>query len=192
MSLDISTQSAARYYKHWAYKNTTILIFSLLIFIYLIDIGVIRTIIEFVGELGYLGALITGIFFVSTFTVIPAVYVMYNLSSILTPFEIAFLAGMGALLGDYILFRFFRDRVFEELKPLFLNHGGSKLLKFLKTPYFAWLLPVLGAIIIASPLPDEAGVSILGLSKIKNWQFLLMSYLLNTVGIFILITLTRA
>jgi hypothetical protein len=48
---------------------------------------------------------------------------------------------------------------------------------------------VFGAVIIASPLPDEAGVSLLSLSKLKNWQFILLSFVLNATGIFIIVTL---
>lgn len=57
-----------------------------------------------------------------------------------------------------------------------------------KTPYFSWLLPVIGAAVIASPLPDEAGVSLLGLSKIRKWQFFAITFALNAVGIFLIVS----
>ena len=59
-----------------------------------------------------------GIFFVSTFTVVPAMYVLYVLADKFNPFEVAVFAGLGALLGDYLIFRFLKDKIFEELKPL--------------------------------------------------------------------------
>jgi uncharacterized membrane protein YdjX (TVP38/TMEM64 family) len=62
------------------------------------------------------------------------------------------------------------------------------LLRIFQNKYLAWFLPVAGAIIIASPFPDEVGVSLMGLSKIKPWRFALLSFILNTAGIYILLT----
>lgn len=179
-------------YKNWQYKNTSLLIFSLVLFFYFADSAAVKQFIDGLGALGYFGAFITGIFFVSTFTVAPAAVVLFHLADHLNPFEVAILAGLGGVVGDYIIFRFFKDRVFEELKPLFDRLGGSRISELLQTPYFAWFLPVLGATIIASPLPDELGVGILGISKMKRWQFLILSFFLNAVGIFIVVTLARS
>ena len=47
------------------------------------------------SPMGYLGAFITGIFFVSTFTVVPASVVLFRLAESLHPIEVALLAGLG-------------------------------------------------------------------------------------------------
>lgn len=179
-------------YKNWKYKNTTLLVISLIVFIYFADSKLVQNFINSFGSLGYLGAFITGIFFVSTFTVALAAVVLFHLADHLNPFEVAILAGLGAVVGDYIIFRFFKDKVFQELKPLFDRLAGSRISELLQTPYFAWLLPVIGATIIASPLPDEIGVGILGIAKMKPWKFVLLSFFLNAIGIFIIVTLARS
>lgn len=179
-------------YKAWKYKNTTLLIISLLVFFYFIDSPTVKQFINGLGTLGYLGAFVTGIFFVSTFTVAPASVVLFNLADHLNPLEVAILAGLGAVIGDYLIFRFFKDRVFSELKPLFDRLTGSRISELLHTPYFAWLLPVIGATIIASPLPDELGVGILGIAKMKPWKFIILSFFLNAIGIFGIVTLARS
>jgi hypothetical protein len=47
---------------------------------------------------------------------------------------------------------------------------------------------VLAGILIASPLPDEAGITMLaGFSKISEKAIIGISFVLNTVGIFILL-----
>ena len=84
-----------------------------------------------------------------------------------------------------------KDKVFEELMPLIQKLHTPKLKLLFKSPYFAWVLPVVGAIVIASPLPDEAGVSMLGLSKIKQWQFFMLAFVLNSVGIFVIVSASR-
>jgi len=177
-------------YKNWKYKNTVLLAASLFVFFYFLNSDFIKNLIVNVGSLGYLGAFIAGIFFVSTFSVAPSLVVLYYLATQHNPWEVALLAGLGAVVGDYLIFRFFKDAVFAELKPHFLFFKPS-FERIFASPYFFWLVPFVGAVIIASPLPDELGLSLMGLSKIKNWQFLLLSFFLNSIGIFILVSLPR-
>ena len=179
-------------WRNWKYKNTTLLIISLGLFFYFAQSDVVQAVVKSVGSLGYIGALIAGIFFVSTFTAAPAAVVMFKLAEYLNPLEVALFAGIGAMIGDYLIFRFLKDRVYDELQPAFTRMGGKYLVDLFKTPYFAWLLPLIGAIIIASPLPDEAGISILGLSKLNKWQFLIISFLLNATGIFFIVLLAQS
>jgi uncharacterized membrane protein YdjX (TVP38/TMEM64 family) len=178
-------------WKRWRYKNTLLLVISLVGFYYLLQLPVTDQAIRQIDNLGYLGAFFAGIFFVSTFTVAPAGLVLYRLAENLHPLEVALMAGLGAMLGDYIIFRFMKDRVFEELAPLFRQIHTPYVRTLFRTPYFAWLLPLIGALIIASPVPDEVGVSMLGLSKIRPWQFFIVTFSLNALGIFLVVTAAK-
>lgn len=178
--------------KIWKFRNTILLLLSVILIFIFIDTPFVKNIIHSIGSLGYWGAFLAGVFFVSTFTVAPAGVVLFFLARELNPLIIAVIAGLGAVLGDYLIFRFLKDKIFEELKPIFEKLGGSYFSHLISTPYFAWLAPVLGAIIIASPFPDEIGIGLMGLSKLKNWQFLLISFVLNSVGILIIITLAKS
>jgi hypothetical protein len=51
---------------------------------------------------------------------------------------------------------------------------------------FRAVMPFLGALIIASPLPDELGLVFLGISKLKTRYFLPLSFVLNFFGILII------
>jgi hypothetical protein len=177
-----------KHWRHWRYKNTLLLLASLLLIFLLSKTPALDEFIKSIGNLGYFGALVTGIFFVSTFTVVPASIVLFHLAEYLHPLEVAILAGFGAMLGDYILYRFIKDRLFEELRPVFKKFGRPYMGILFKSPYFAWVLPIFGAFIIASPFPDEMGVGMLGLSKIKQWQFFLLALVLNTIGIFLVVS----
>lgn len=188
------TYKEPEYLKHWhrwKYKNTTLLIVSIITFIYLAQTPTIQSLIKQAGTLGYFGAFITGIFFVSTFTAAPAAIVLFNIADNLHPIEVALLAGLGAMVGDYLIFRLMKDKIFDEMRPIFTRLQHPYVRTLFKTPYFAWLLPVIGALIIASPLPDEVGVSMLGLTKIKRWQFFLVTYLLNAFGILVIVYLAK-
>lgn len=180
------------YYKRWRYKNTGLLILSVIVFLYFADSPIIREIIGRIGELGYFGAFVTGIFFVSIFTVAPAGVVLFNLADTLNPLEVALIAGAGSVVGDYLILRFLKDKVFSELGPVFKQFRGSYIGKLFRTPYFAWLTPLVGAALIISPFPDEVGIGMLGLSKLRLWQFLVVTFLLDVVGIFLIVLLARS
>lgn len=181
-----------KYYHHWRYKNTGLLLISIAIFAYFAEQPFVGARIAVIGSFGYLGAFFTGVLFTSTFTVTLAMVLLYHLASMLPPLEVAVIAGLGAVLGDYLIFKFIKDRFFEELKPLFRHLGGSHVAALFATPYFGWLLPLVGAFLLATPGPDELAVSILGLSKMKNWEFMTITFILHAIGIFIVVTLARA
>lgn len=186
------TMRELKKWRHWRYENTALLIVSIILVFYLAQTPLLDKVISAAGELSYLGAFIVGMFFVSTFTVAPAIVILYHLAdTTLHPVEVAVLAGLGAMVGDYVIFRFMKDRVFEELGPIFkkLRHPGVRDL--FKSPFFAWLGPLFGAFLIASPLPDEVGVSLLGLTKIKRWQFFVMTFVLNSIGILLTVLAAR-
>lgn len=179
------------YYQRWRYKNTALLFLSVVLFVYFLDSEFIQGGLRTIGALGYAGAFIVGIFFTSAFTIAPAGVALYALAETHDPVLIALLAGAGAVLGDYLILRLLKDRVFAELAPLAKRYGGSFFRAFFRSPYFSWLIPFIGAFVIASPLPDEIGIALLGLSKIRTWQFLTVAFVLNAIGIFLIITAAR-
>jgi len=175
----------------WKYKNSLFLAVSLVALYFLADTEIAKQFLVRMGDWGYFGALLAGIFFVSTFTVAPSILVIYYLSQTLNPWEVALFAGIGAMIGDVLIFNYLRDGFFDEIKPLFSFFRRPLLERVFNSSYFAWLLPIVGAIIIASPFPDEIGISLMGLSKIKRWQFLLVSFFLNSAGLFAVTMLAR-
>jgi hypothetical protein len=177
--------------RRWKYKNLTFLALSLLVFFFLADTEAVHALLRYIGSYGYLGAAITGIFFVSTFTVAPAYFVLFELAQNFNPFLIAICAGAGGVIGDLLILRFLRDGVFKEIRPLLKRFRGSYIGALFRTPYFAWFAPVLGAIIIASPFPDEIGISLMGISRIKTWQFVALTFVLDTAGVLFIVVLAR-
>lgn len=178
-------------FSQWKYKNLTALLVSLIILFVIVDTPYVQQFIHGIGDLGYLGAFIVGIFFVSTYTVAPSIVVLFTLANELNPLAVALIAGAGSLVGDFILFRFVRDNLIEELKLIVDAAGGKYVRALYNSKFFIWLAPVLGAIIIASPFPDEIGIGMMGASKLKTWQFLAIAYVLNVTGIFIVVSIAR-
>lgn len=173
-------------YRH--HHNLLLFIIGLLMAIVMARSPFFNQLINYLGDLGYLGAFIAGMLFTSTFTVATGAVILFALAKTLSPIFLILLASIGAVLGDFLIFKFIEDDVVEEIKPIYEQVTGSHLKKILHTRYFAWTLPVIGALIIASPMPDELGVSLLGISEIKPLKFLLISWVSHALGMFFLIT----
>ena len=174
--------------KSFRYKNLTILLISIYIAYLLYGYEPFHEFLLHLGGFGYVGAFIAGILFVSTFTVATGVLILLVLAEQMSVWEIGLIAGLGAALGDLIIFRFIQDDLMEEVGPIYNRFGGGHVTKLLHTRYFSWTLPVVGAFIIASPLPDEVGVSLMGLSKMSKPKFILLTFVLNAIGIALVVS----
>lgn len=163
----------------------------LLMLFALSDTGIADPLINWIGSWGYIGALAVGVFFVSLFTVVPATVVLIELSQNFHPIVIALCGGIGAAVGDLLIFRFFKDGLFKEIKHIMGKAKFTRAVSLLKSRYATMLTPFVGALIIASPFPDEIGIGLMGLSHIKQWQFILLSFALNAGGIFAITTLIQ-
>jgi hypothetical protein len=173
---------------HWKHKNSVLFIIGLVIAIIFSQIPWFKEFLGTLGTLGYLGAVIAGMLFVSTFTVATGAVILMTLAKTLSPVEIIIFAAIGAVISDLLIFYFVKDEVEAEITPIYDKITGSHLKKLLHTKYFGWTLPVLGALIIITPLPDELGVSLLGMSEIKTGKFLLISGVSHTIGMFLLVS----
>lgn len=138
-----------------------------------------------------MGAFLSGFLFIFTFTVATGALVLSDLSKTLSPAIIIPLAALGAVIGDVFIFYFVRKGVVEEITPIYEKITGHHLKKLLHTKYFAWTLPVIGALIIISPLPDELGISLLGFSRIKVFKLVLISLFSHSIGMSLIVSISR-
>lgn len=134
------------------------------------------------GEYGYLSALVAGAMFVCTFTVATGALIIFTLVKTLNPFVLILFGMMGAVIFDIIVFSSVKDSIDEEIKEAFNNPHFSHFKKVLHTKYFAWMMPLFGLLVFLSPLPDELGIGLMGLSKFRTYQFVLISILNHSIG----------
>lgn len=177
-----------KFWQGWKYKNLTFVFLGLLIALILSQIETFHAFLLNLGNYGYIGAFLAGILFVSIFTVATAVLILLILAETLSPLEIGIVAGLGAVFGDFTIFRFVKDNLTDKFEDIYNNIDSKHhFIKLLHSKYFSWTLPVIGALIIASPFPDELGITLLGISKMKTYKFLLVSFILNAIGIFLVV-----
>jgi hypothetical protein len=176
---------------HWKYKNLTVLGIGMAIGIALALSSSFHSWLLHLDKLSYVGVFIAGMLFDSTFTVAAGIVILTSLASRLSPIEVTLFGAAGAVVGDILIFHFVRNTLVKEITPLYKKFGGNHLTHLLHSKYFNWSLPVIGALIIASPLPDELGVTLLGFSTIKVYQLATISAVMNFGGIFLLTHISR-
>ena len=176
------------WFKNYKYKGLTLILISILLAIFSSENKSLNQTILNVSQIPVLGAFVAGILYVSASTAAFGVFILLGLSKTLSAIEIAVIAGLGGVVADFILFRFFKGDLIKEITPIYNKLGGHHLTKLMNHRLLRWSLPIVGAIIIASPFPDEIGISLMGISKIKTYQFVLLSLVLDIGGVFLLVS----
>lgn len=145
------------------------------------------------GVLGYLGVFIAGMMFAFGFTAPFAVgfFIILNPQNI---WLAGVIGGMGALISDLAIFRMIRFSFMDEFKKLentkLMKSAGRLIERSLGHKIKLYLMYSFAGILIASPLPDEAGVTLLsGLTKISATTLAIISFTLNTLGIILILSL---
>ncbi len=170
-------------------KDLFIISFSIVIAVMLVKTNAVATLINSTQGFGIIASFLSGIFYVSLFTVVPASVAIADMSQKTSPLLIAFIGAFGSLLGDYIIFRYIKNNLSEYVVAL-----AKKLRRdsVLKSQMFRFCFSFVGAFVIASPLPDEIGLGLMGITKIRTKYFIPISYSLNFIGILVIALIGKA
>ena len=172
--------------KHLA-RDLVIIILSIAAAHLLVEINAFQALINSTGEVKVLGSFIAGLFFTSIFTTPLAIVVLGELTLTSSLFSVALLGACGALLGDIVIYYFVKDSVAQDIQYVISKASFHKrLFHIFKLRIFRWITPFIGALVIASPLPDELGIAMMGLSKMKLSVMAPVSFIMNFIGILII------
>lgn len=174
-------------WKSWPYKNLTFSAVGLILALLLSKYEPFHNFLLSLGQYEYLSAFLGGMLFVSFFTIPIGAIILLVLAENLPLFPLAVVAGLGGVTADFIIFQFVKNNLSDEIEQLYNEFGGRHLKHLFHTSYFHWMVPLVGAVIIAAPLPDELGVSLMGLSKMKTVRFMEITFLLNAGGVLIVL-----
>lgn len=172
-------------------RDLAIVFLSVILAILLIKTGALTGIVGSTMGLKFIGSFMAGIFFVSIFTAAPATAVFVEIAKVDSLFWMAFFGGLGAMIGDLIIFYFIKESLSKSFLYLIKKLKTERLYLLAQSKAFRWILPLIGAIVLASPLPDELGVAILGISKIKTSLFAPLAFILNFFGILAIGLITK-
>lgn len=177
------------------WKDGVIIVASVIVAVLIMQSGVLDRYILGSDGLYVLNSFVSGLFFTSAFTTAPAIVVLGKLGATHSPLIVALVGGLGALIGDLLIFSFIKSHITDDLM-YFLKHSKSgesrRIAHLFKYRFFRWSLGFLGALIIASPIPDEVGLALMGVSRISIGKFALVSFVFNALGILAISFAARA
>jgi len=157
---------------------------SVIVAVALVQTDALVGVLTSTRELEYLGSFLAGLFFTSIFTTAPAIVTLGELAQVNGIWATAFFGALGAVIGDLVIFRFIRDGLSEHVALLLGTAGKKRKAKrVFSFRIFRWLTFLVGGLIIASPFPDELGIGMLGLSKMRLAVFIPLSFVFNFLGI---------
>ena len=176
--------------RHELAKDLIFILIGAIVAVTMVQTGLLDTLLDLVGRSGA-SAFLAGIFFTSAFTIAPASIALARIAAAAPLQAVALWGALGAMCGDLIIFFFIRDRFADDLvhslKPSIARH----ILNSFHLGFLKWLSPILGALIIASPLPDEFGLTLLGLSKTRVAILMPISFIMNWLGIWFIVWLAH-
>lgn len=164
----------------------------------LYQMGLFDILPQYLHGHGYISMFLGGLLFSFGFTTPFAIAIFIAMADEVNPVLGALAAGFGAVLSDITIFEFIRFSFLDELHKLRTTavfRWMSEKLHHESVPerirqYILWSV---AGIVIASPLPDEIGVTLLsGVTEIKPRPFAVACFTCNTVGIFILLIATQS
>jgi hypothetical protein len=174
-------------------RDLGIIALSILVALLFIKSGTFTHLFALTGGMVSVDSFLAGFFFTSVFTTAPAIAAFGEMSRLGSLPVIAFFGALGAVCGDYLIFKFMRDKFADHVSQVVELRSMRKRFKHLiKLRFFRQFTFLLGGIIIASPLPDELGLTLLGFSKIKTSWFLPLSFVFNFIGIYFVGLAARA
>ena len=88
----------------WRHRNTILIIVSLIFSYVILTSTELHDLILNLGDIGYLGGFLVGIFYTSGLTTIPATTGLFILGENLNPILLSAIAALGAILSDYIIY----------------------------------------------------------------------------------------
>ena len=175
---------------HFPYRKLLILAILMIVAYILFRNPNVQEFVSSLKGLEYLGVFIAGILFTFGFTTPFAVgfFIVLNPAN---PLLVAVIGGIGSLLGDLLIFYIIRFRFTDEFERLEKTKILRGIKKEIDTHFSSklklHLFYVLAGLFIASPLPDEIGVTMLaGLTHIKPKVMMLISFVFNSLGILIM------
>lgn len=176
------------YFYHFL-RDVFIVAGSIALAIFLVKAGAVEKFLDTTSGFKIVASFIAGMFFTTVFTVAPATIALIALAKSFSPVYVGLIGAFGAMLIDFAIFRFFRDKMSRDASGAFTQKTKKRLQALFRYGFLKWFFVLVGGLIIASPLPDELGLALFGLAKIKNSLLLPLLFVMNFLGILIIVSL---
>ncbi|MEW5996603.1 MAG: hypothetical protein AB1657_03345 [Candidatus Micrarchaeota archaeon] len=162
------------------HKKPVVYVIVIMLILFLYSAGILQSFILSLHEFEYPGAFIAGLFYSYGMTTPFAIAVFAMMAGNMNPFLLAALGASGAVASDLLMLGAFSGEVGKELR---ITRKVSFRIPEAKSFPGRLALYLLGGFVLMSPLPDEVGVVILGISRIQAWKFAVLSFVSKFAGV---------
>lgn len=167
-------------------QDILLIIISIACAILFVRLGILKYFLDGTGSVGFIGSFVSGIFFTSVFTTPLSIVSFASIAQSTNIVYMALWGACGSVVGDLLIFFFLKDSLLEDVGHVIRAPKYKKIAHIFKKRIFRWLTPLLGALIIASPLPDELGLAMMGFSKVRTAILIPVSFSMNFLGILLI------
>jgi len=174
------------------YPKLFILIVLTLLAYYLFTQSFVSELIEIFNKLGHFGVFLSGMLTSFGFTAAFGI----GLLSKINPENIwiaTLIAGVGATVIDLLIFKIIKLSFMDEFKKLEKTKFFSEIEHLVKKNKSVlirhYLLYIFAGLVLATPLPDEIGVSMLaGLTTIKPFKLAVIGFVFHSIAMFVILS----
>lgn len=174
------------------YPKLALLVISIIFSYYFFSKPEISGYINYLGGLSYLGVFIAGVLLSFGFTAPLALgfFIVLNPQNLWLS---VILGSLGSTLADLIIFKTIKFSFMDEFNELQKTAAIKRINKLVRSNKNIlikhYLLYIFAGIIIATPLPDEIGVSMIaGLTTIKSWKLASISFILHALFLLMILS----
>lgn len=164
-------------------RDFYVLVLSIVATAILFKTGALETVVAQSLNIGPAGAFITGIFFTSIFTIAPAGVVLALFALHQPALSVVFFGALGAVVGDLVIYLYIKDTLAPDIYYVVHKVKDKRIRHFFHLRMWRWLTPFVAALIIASPLPDEIGLAMMGLSRTSLFVMIPISFTFNFLSV---------
>lgn len=177
---------------HLKYQNTILLLLSFAFTYYFVKTGMVESAVEFLGNFGYVSAVVLGFFFAFGFTTTIAAATLVFLAKIINPVTMAFLGALGATISNLLVYLFVKHKLLNEIKSILSEDFKIEFSKFeirlgqslTKKWWMKILVPALAGILTALPVPTEFIAAILwNIVKYRIELIVFFTFIFSFLGI---------
>jgi len=177
--------------KNHILQDLLILTASIVFTIFFVKEGFAKEIFAVLHNAPTIASFLAGLFFTSVITIAPAAVAISEIAISRPVLEVAFFGAFGAGIGDLIIFYFVQKRLKNDIDDLISESLRKNILSVFRFEFLRWLNPVLGILLIVSPLPDELGIALLAFSKVKPSMLFGLAFFFHFIGMIIVVSALR-
>ncbi len=166
------------------FNDVVVIVLVSLVVYAIAQLGILAGLFQLLEGHTTIAAFIAGMFFTSAFTITPAAVVLAHILETAPLQHIALIGALGGVVGDLVIFSVLKKTIVTpSLRSIARSRVRRRVTSIFNNGLFKWVAPAVGALIIASPLPDELGLALMGISRTRIWLIAGIAFVMNFLGI---------